>query len=372
MPERLNRLEKDTDDWVRAGIISPEQKARILETRPGADREGRTMQLVGWIGGVLVGVGLTLWVANNWQYLHDAWRTLLLVTVSGLFVWAGWSFTARKYTVLGHVGYGLSGVAIGGTIFQIANWAHLPPNNPTLMLLWLGALVPMAYAFRSFPLALEAIIVLPIWMSWTAGNANLPGNAFLLIGCTALGVYGMAQWHDAARWPGFAIVYEAAGATAILVLALVATFLHGQHLEQARADGLLIATGSLALGAFAAGVVKAFMPRGQPTWDVAVRAVFLLLALVALFGTGQALVNILFPLLLVALILVAVQARNELIVNVGLMFFVAEILARYFDFLFDSLDPSAFFIIGGLMLLGLAFAVQKLRRTLTMAGAQDA
>lgn len=127
---------------------------------------------------------------------------------------------------------------------------------------------------------------------------------------------------------------------------------------------LLVAVSVAAVVGILLALYREALPKGEASWGHAVLVGLVLIACLAIFGSDRTLVNVLYPILLIGVILAAVQARSEAVLNLGLAFFVVEIVGRYFDFLFDQLNPGLFFIGGGLLLLGLAFAIQRLRRRL--------
>jgi uncharacterized membrane protein len=55
---------------------------------------------------------------------------------------------------------------------------------------------------------------------------------------------------------------------------------------------------------------------------------------------------------------------DERYINFGLLLVALGVLTRYVDVFWSELAGSAFFIIGGLLLLGGAFALERIRRTL--------
>ena len=66
----------------------------------------------------------------------------------------------------------------------------------------------------------------------------------------------------------------------------------------------------------------------------------------------------------VGLILFGVAVRSKLYLNMGMGFFFALVVCRYFDSTWRYLPRSLFFIVGGLLLLGLGFFLEKKRRAL--------
>lgn len=75
-----------------------------------------------------------------------------------------------------------------------------------------------------------------------------------------------------------------------------------------------------------------------------------------------AVINILLFFIIVAVIILGYFSREPVLVNVGLGFFVFDVVARYFDFFWDMLPKSAFFIAGGLLLLVGGTLLERNRR----------
>lgn len=74
--------------------------------------------------------------------------------------------------------------------------------------------------------------------------------------------------------------------------------------------------------------------------------------------------NITFFAATLWLIYAGVNLDNRRLVNLGFLFFALGLLARYFDFFWKLLDRSAFFMIGGLLLIAVAMVLDRKRRQL--------
>jgi uncharacterized membrane protein len=72
--------------------------------------------------------------------------------------------------------------------------------------------------------------------------------------------------------------------------------------------------------------------------------------------------NILFALEVFALIILGFIKRYPTYVNIGLLFFALDVVARYFDFFWPLLPRSLFFIAGGLLLLFGGVYLERKRR----------
>ena len=50
--------------------------------------------------------------------------------------------------------------------------------------------------------------------------------------------------------------------------------------------------------------------------------------------------------------------------NVGIVFFVIDLSTRYIELTIDMLDTSLAFIVGGILLLGVGYGMERARRRL--------
>ena len=62
------------------------------------------------------------------------------------------------------------------------------------------------------------------------------------------------------------------------------------------------------------------------------------------------------------MIILGYLRRNRAYINLGLVFFVLEVIARYFDFFWKLMPRSLFFIGGGLLLMVGGIVLEKKRR----------
>ncbi len=76
--------------------------------------------------------------------------------------------------------------------------------------------------------------------------------------------------------------------------------------------------------------------------------------------------NILFAAAIIGMIFMGFARKSIVYINFGLLFFVLDVIARYFDFFWKMLPRSLFFIIGGLLLMaGGVFLERKRKRILS-------
>ncbi|MEE9234691.1 MAG: hypothetical protein V3U28_04520, partial [Candidatus Acidoferrales bacterium] len=72
------------------------------------------------------------------------------------------------------------------------------------------------------------------------------------------------------------------------------------------------------------------------------------------------------------LIVFGVRVRTGAYVNLGVVFFLALVVSRYFDQYWEYLPRSLFFIFGGVLLLGLGYVLEKKRRQWIAKFSQEA
>jgi uncharacterized membrane protein len=72
--------------------------------------------------------------------------------------------------------------------------------------------------------------------------------------------------------------------------------------------------------------------------------------------------NIIFAFGIIGIVVLGYMRRYTAYINIGLLFFVLDVIARYFDFFWKLLPRSIFFIIGGIMLLLGGVILEKKRR----------
>ncbi len=80
--------------------------------------------------------------------------------------------------------------------------------------------------------------------------------------------------------------------------------------------------------------------------------------------TYMGLFNLIFLGLLVLLLYAGYNTENIGIINTAMFWFIPLIFARYFDFFWELLPRSLFFIVGGLALLAISIGLEKKRRDL--------
>ncbi len=158
------RLKVDLARWRAEGLITPEQETKLL-----ADAETRShgfpiTLIVGLLGALLLGLAVITFVAANWEGLSKLSR--LVVLFGGL--WAAYGVTYALFR-LGHAAYAemsllVANAIFGASIMLIAQTYHISDYTPNGVLLWAAGVLVAAGLIRSTPSLVFAIALFTLWI----------------------------------------------------------------------------------------------------------------------------------------------------------------------------------------------------------------
>ena len=256
-------LEQRLDRWVRAGLISSTESKAILDFEaqkqpvppaalrkvkaPGARRIPATAEALGYLGGVLVTVGLVLVATKYWPNMSVAIRLVLSGVVSALLIAAGAAVRGEEDRALAR--------------FRWFLW--LASSATTGLFAWIFSREQLQYMIRSSVLITASAIVVESGVLWNRRSRPIQQIVFLgalatTAGAAAATVFpgseagpsGIAVWVVGLAFAviGFkryivgAIMTESLGAVALVVgSALVTTRWHsiGLVFQLANSLGLI-------------------------------------------------------------------------------------------------------------------------------------
>lgn len=167
-------IESDLVELERAGILSPETAALVREwyAEKRAPGPNRLILIVGVLGVLLVGLGIGLLVAHNWDELSRPLKVFFafLPLLAGQ-CWAG--LTLLKYPgseMHREMSATWLALAIGAAIALVSQIYHLPGSLPPFLLTWLLLGLPLVYTMRSSVVSL-LFVAGATWYGLEAGNA---------------------------------------------------------------------------------------------------------------------------------------------------------------------------------------------------------
>jgi uncharacterized membrane protein len=200
------------DSWSEDGIIDSKQRQQILD-RYGDNfgpasllHRNRLVAIVGILGSLLVGIGIILFVAANWQEISPFVKVSIIIASIVVFYGLGFLLkvesgdyprTGGAFLFLGHMTYGAS-------IWLIAQIFHLSSHYPNGFLYWLIGVLAMSMVLELRSGMVLSAVLLGAWIgaeltytneyihSLSFGNKILSGPVLLfpiLAGLLGLGVY---------------------------------------------------------------------------------------------------------------------------------------------------------------------------------------
>ncbi len=188
------RLATEVGYWERDGLISSEQSEAILrryassdagalpdepaigDGEPDASRGevderttlvSRAVSIIGVMGALLVGLGIIIYVAANWDVIPVWARVSMLVSLTAATNVTGWLLLARfDYPRVGVAMLVIGALAYGAAIHLIAQIYHVPVNHPNLTTAWFLGVLPLAYIARSRVMVALALTLLVLSMGF--------------------------------------------------------------------------------------------------------------------------------------------------------------------------------------------------------------
>jgi len=383
---------KQIQEWLEAGTITQEQAQKMLSDvnqKSKEERSNKFIVAISTIGAILLGIGAILFVASNWREIPDLIKVLILLGSTFGAYYLGYLFKYDKKNLpkVGASLFFLGVLLFGASIFLIAQIYHINANAHSLVLIWLIGILPLVYAFRSEPVAALSSLLFFIWIGlfiFRGGRFDediffsLP-VIYLSAGTLLFSIGGLHYLKP--QLIKIARIFRIAGIKIAMLSLFLLTFKffsghvdsywfrNSRILEDMSSQlmfGIVLFSILSIIGLF---VNLFFNPSQSKTnsYENGIALGFLGFTLLFFFFPTESNVytviyNLLFAGLTLFLIYIGYQRSNIKIVNIGIFWLSVFILAKYFDFLWDLMDRSLFFIVGGLILILGGIAMERKRR----------
>ena len=372
-----------------AGLITEEQRERIIAHYHLKEEGGRFLAIVSFIGAVLIAAGIILLVAANWEEIPA-----LLKIAAGLLLMlgahaGGWYLheTRQSYRKTGEALHFVGSGLFLGNIALVGQIYHLSSRPPNAILLWWAGIAALPWLLRSKAQHILVLLVFGLWFgleinqegSWLYfGNDQRQLLLYALLGLIYLGTGYCLRRTACAE---FASPGEKLGLLIFLGSLYPLTWRHFYDNPERLPGNPWLVFASLAVlatGFLIAGLRNAtnLTRQWRLTWGSALVGAVLLLALELVARTTLVTgyeyhVEVCSWIMTVALLVfcllqiqVGLQERSAFMVNLGLVFIALDIITSYVDLIGSMAQTGLMFLVSGVFLIGLGVYLEKKRRTL--------
>jgi uncharacterized membrane protein len=378
--------------WRAQGLLSPEQCDALLATvaRPAAPARavaherklGRGVTILVNLGAIVLGAGLLVFFASNWIEFGRAAKIASLFALTLGFYLAGFELTQGgrwSFPKLGLALVFLGCVMFGTDIVLLALIYDLTAEHAWSFLMQWVAWLAVAYLVRSRLVLFLALIGLVAWFGAEVGYCwggywlylARPFH-FIGVGACLLAVAGVHAWRGLRE---FAAAWALTGLLLVYLSALVLSIFDVQknvRLDTSTAPALvwlmLVAPYVLAVAALA--IIHVRWRRTSLTGPPVLVVLFLLAVMTLASGIAttpnpRALWFILLLTLLTSAgVYLGVAWENAVFLNTSLVFFAVNLYTRFYEYFWDAMPKSLFFVVGGTTLILGGIWVERIRRRL--------
>ncbi|KAB2951367.1 DUF2157 domain-containing protein [Heliorestis acidaminivorans] len=407
-------LLREIEQWHAEGLISESQKSTLVkryETSPG-----NSYSIILMLAGLLVGLGIILLIASNWEELSRSLRIFMILSFTVACYSLGYYLTygRRNYPKTGIAFIFLGLLSYGAGIWLIGQMFHLSAYDATGLGLWfLGAIV-MAHLtkhslFFLFALLLltwanlsdlairEVSLVTGSWyylhlLLWLfpylyKHNNSLHRTAlaisFLVVFTGQLLTYGHSLfWLTILplgallldrKWSHWPFLQGSSFFSPLLLLwplfFIQLILISGVNLILPSSAFTLIVWLILAFAVLYSGFYNEMRWESLAFLALSSPLVFFITSPFMVFSYDLANYVDIFTILLlflgsILLIQSGSEGQQELYINSGTLFFLGCVIYAYGKFAWGLFDKSLFFIGGGLILFAVGYYMEKKRRIL--------
>lgn len=377
----------DIQKLHEAGLITDEQRQRILDHFKLKEDTNRFLAIISFVGAVLVAAGVVLLIAANWDAIPRGVKlaagVVLMLGAHG----AGWWLRE------GRGDYRKTGEALhlGGALMFLGNIAlvgqiyHISTREPNAFLLWWAGIAALPWLLRSRALHVLALLAFGLWFgfeinqqdSWIRLRDECQVLAYALLGLIYVG-FGLVLRRG--PFAGFAKATERLGLLAFLSFVYPLTwqgFLDDYRGAVTGSYWILPIMAVLAAVLVAAGARHLALDRQWRwtwAWTLAIAGGLVATAFFvpqeATWGWHREFtpVNAFAALALFVFCLLQIQAglqeRSMFLVNAGVVFIALDIIAAYLGLFGTMARTGLMFVVSGVFLILFGVYLEKKRRGL--------
>ena len=378
----------DIEKIHEAGLISAEQRDKIIAHFDLKDEGSKFLVIVSFIGAVLVAAGIALLIGAHWDEIPRGVKIAAgLALMLGAHGAGWWLREARKdYPKTGEALHFAGSLLFLGNIALIGQIYHLSSRPANAFLLWWLGLAALPWLLRSAAQFALLLLAIGIWFRIEINDSTSlirfnDEHQVLLYALLGLVFTGFGFLLRRGSNKDFSVVAETFGLLAFAIFSYPLTwagFLSWGYRHAELNQWILPALGALAALLVALGCrnLTTLLPQWRVTWGAALAGAAALLVAAHFvpqqtdwhwFGhmtplnTVAAIAIFIFCLLQVQ---VGVQERSRFLVNLGVTFIALDIIATYIGLFSSMAFTGMMFILSGVFLIVFAVFLEKKRRAL--------
>jgi len=388
-------IERLIGKWLEEGMINQDLADKMLQDINEDKKERTSNKLIivlSTIGSLLLGIGAFLFMASNWMMLSSLMKILLLIGSTAAAYYAGYVLKYEKanYPKVGNSLLFLGSLLFGASIFLIAQIYHVNANSHLLVLVWLVGILPLVYGFSNAAIAGLAAVLFYLWIGLfvfrgisfdSAARNFIALPALFLVGGNLLYSLGSAHYFQNTLQK-IARIYRLISLKVVMASLFFLSFktFSGHHDYYYNvAKSFTHVTGqfhiSFIIFAMLAIILTVINLAFNPTKsknNIMENSISLgLVGITTLFfyfpsvtNVYTLIYNLILGALIIVLLIIGYQREDMKVVNIGMSYLGLFVLVRYFDFFWQLLPRSLFFLIGGFILIVGGIALEKKRKEL--------
>jgi uncharacterized membrane protein len=376
--------------WRASGLLSAEQGDGLLATLSAAPapvraavnerKLGRGVTILINLGAIALAAGLLVLFASNWVEFGRGAKVASLFVLTIAFYVTGFELTRDGHGSFPKLGLALvflGCVMFGADIVLLALIYDLSAEHAWSLLIQCVAWLAIAYVVRSRLVLFLALLGIVAWFGAEVGYGwggywLYLGRPFHFIGVGAclLAVGGLHAWRGRRK---FAAAWALVGLLLIYLSTLILSIFDLQknvRLEMSTATWLvwLLFVAPYAVATASLAVIHVRWRRTAITDPPVLLVLFLLvvMTLAAVIAVThharEGWFILLLTLLSAAGIYLGIAWESPVFLNTSLVFFAVNLYTRFYEYFWDAMPKSLFFIVGGAALILGGVWVERMRR----------
>ncbi len=380
--------------WLKEKVINAAQARKMLadiEIYKKESHSNKFIIAISTIGAILLGVGAILFIASNWQELSNIAKTLILIGSTAMSYYLGYLLKYQKHN-LPKVGASLlflGALLFGATVILISQIYNLNANSHILVLIWLIGILPLVYALGSAPIAGLASILFYLWVGlffsmqrdWWFFSFLGRFSIILFIAASVM-LFAIGGLHYLLpQLKSIARVYRIASLKVLMVSLFLTTFdwfskvnNYSSEWFNSTKDQILMGLVLFSIVAILVTVINWFfnMSNHLSNYEGPLSIGIMGLALIFFFYPSETniyvlMFNLLFAGIAILFLYLGYGREDISLVNLGMFWLAVFIIAKYFDWFWELLEKSTFFLVGGVILVLGSILLEKKRRQIKSA-----